>query len=74
VVESGEGTVEKVKAVNENAFQKYDRNSDGKIFKEEYSDSELSKGSESGSFESADKNEDGSKTGKSIFCKDLSFA
>lgn len=44
---------------DESLFEKYDRDSDGKISKQEHSNSDLSKGSKSGSFESADENKDG---------------
>jgi Ca2+-binding EF-hand superfamily protein len=44
---------------DKNLFDKYDGDSDGKISKEEYSNSDLSKGSKSVSFESADENGDG---------------
>jgi len=44
---------------DENLFDKYDGNSDGKISAEEYKNSDLSKGSNSVSFESADGNGDG---------------
>lgn len=44
---------------DEKVLEKYDRDSDGKISKEEYGNSDLSKESKSDSFESADKNGDG---------------
>ena len=43
----------------ENSFETYDRDSDGKISKEEYEKSDLSKESKSNAFESADSNGDG---------------
>jgi|PlaIllAssembly_1097288.scaffolds.fasta_scaffold3890269_1 Ca2+-binding EF-hand superfamily protein len=44
---------------DEKVFEKYDRDSDGKISKEEYGASDLTKESKSSSFESLDKDGDG---------------